>query len=77
MLKSLAKDYAEYSARVSISSDCDISRSRSEDLTPRGQKAARTKKYNKFADACETAGLSLREQTAILKDYLYGGEYAT
>ena len=65
-IESLAKEYAEYSNKNTKYGHFG---QRCADLTPKGKKAAATRKYNKFADACENAGLSLKEQSAILKKY--------
>lgn len=64
MLEELARDYTEYSDKVRITQEFG---NRCEDVTPKGQKGMTTRKYNKFADACEAAGLTLKEQTAILR----------
>ena len=64
MLERLARDYTEYSDKVVKSQDFG---NKCEDITPKGQKGMATRKYNKFADACEAAGLTLKEQTAILR----------
>jgi len=67
-LEGLAKDYADYENKVQVYAPFG---QRMCDLTPKGMKAASTRKYNKFADACEKAGLTLKEQATILQRFMY------